>query len=237
MVVSGKTTDYGSVKQVSLVFKDDTTNQLTQSVTIYHKDTNEVEVISVQPVEQPVDSTPGEEGEESVDTVEEQADVEEPEVAICIKPAPIVTVPQVLISEVIKTDKVFEKIVTDIQKSETVFSQVIPVSVQVEKIDEVVSKYVTVMEAEGTKKEIVTLYNSDTEVSSTISTKEISKDVVQTYSKEETTSTGEVVYRSNNVAELKTKFNDFRFVLEETQVVTQGAVSYTHLTLPTIYSV
>ena len=78
------------------------------------------------------------------------------------------------------------------------------------------------MEAEGTKKEIVTLYNSDTEVSSTISTKEISKDVVQTYSKEETTSTGEVVYRSNNVAELKTKFNDFRFVLEETQVVTQG---------------
>ena len=87
-----------------------------------------------------------------------------------------------LIPEVIKTDKVFEKIVTDIQKSETVFSQVTPVSVQVEKIDEVVSKYVTVMEAEGTKKEIVTLYNSDTEVSSTISTNEISKDVVQTYS-------------------------------------------------------
>lgn len=78
------------------------------------------------------------------------------------------------------------------------------------------------MEAEGTKKEIITLYNKETEVSTTISTKEISKEVVQTYSKEETTQTGEVVYKSNNVEELKTKFNDFKFVLEETQSVTQG---------------
>ena len=62
VVVSGKTIDYGSVKQVSLVFKDKTTSQLTQSVTIYHKDTNKVDVISIQPVEQPVDPTPGEEG-------------------------------------------------------------------------------------------------------------------------------------------------------------------------------
>ena len=65
-----------------------------------------------------------------------------------------------------------------------------PVSVKVEKIDDVVEKYVTVMEAEGKKKEIVTLYNKETEVSTTISTKEIKKEVVETYSKEETTQTG-----------------------------------------------
>ena len=47
--------------------------------------------------------------------MEETTEPEEPEVAICVKPRPVVTVPQVLIPEVIKTDKVFEKIVTTIQ--------------------------------------------------------------------------------------------------------------------------
>lgn len=61
-VVSGKATDYGSVKEVTLVFKDKTTSQLTQSVSIYHKDTNEVDVISIQPVEEPFYEAPGEEG-------------------------------------------------------------------------------------------------------------------------------------------------------------------------------
>ena len=135
----------------------------------------------------------GETGETGVGETGETGELtetEEPKVAICVRPRPVVTVPQVLVPEVIKTDKVFKKIVTTIQKSETIFSQVLPVSVNIEKIDDVVEKYVTVMEAEGVKKEIVTLYNKETKVYSTISTKEISKEVVQTYSKEETTPTG-----------------------------------------------
>ena len=31
-----------------------------------------------------------------------------------------------------------------------------------------------------------------------------------------------MVYKSNNVEQLKTQFNDFKFVLEEAQVATQG---------------
>lgn len=56
-VVSGQTTDYGLVEEVVLVFKDKQTNKLTQSVTFYYKETNEVEVVSVETVEESVDST------------------------------------------------------------------------------------------------------------------------------------------------------------------------------------
>jgi hypothetical protein len=56
-VVSGQTTDYGLVEEVVLVFKDKQTNKLTQSVTFYHKETNEVEVVSVETVEESLDST------------------------------------------------------------------------------------------------------------------------------------------------------------------------------------
>ena len=55
-VVSGKTIDYGNVKEVNLVFKSKTTKELVKSVTIYDKKTHVVEVISVKPVEEPVDS-------------------------------------------------------------------------------------------------------------------------------------------------------------------------------------
>ena len=46
------------------------------------------------------------------------------------------------------------------------------------------------MEVQGKKKEVVTLYNKKEETVKTISTKEIKKDVVQTYIKETTTPTG-----------------------------------------------
>ena len=58
---------------------------------------------------------------------------------------PVTTVPQILVPEVIKTDKVFEKIVKKVQESEKVYHKVIPVTVEVVKIDDDVSKYVTVM--------------------------------------------------------------------------------------------
>ena len=55
-VVTGKTIDYGTVQEVDLVFKNKVTKELVKSVTIYNKDTNVVEVISVEPVDEPVDS-------------------------------------------------------------------------------------------------------------------------------------------------------------------------------------
>jgi hypothetical protein len=76
-----------------------------------------------------------------------------------------------------------------------------------------------VIQAEGKRKEVVTLYNKKTDATTTVSTKDV-KEVVKTYSKETTTPSGEVVYMSNDVTDLTTKFNDFKFVLEETKSVT-----------------
>ena len=55
-VVTGKTIDYGTVQEVDLVFKNKVTKELVKSVTLYNKDTNVVEVISCEPVDEPIDS-------------------------------------------------------------------------------------------------------------------------------------------------------------------------------------
>lgn len=120
-----------------------------------------------------------------------------------------------LVSEVIKNDKVLKKVVHTVQKTEKTFHKVVPISVKIEKIDEAVSKYVSVMEVKGERKEVVNFYNKETEEVKTVSVKKIEKEVVQTYAKETITSTGETQYSSNNLVEMTKKFTDLKVVLEE----------------------
>ena len=68
-----------------------------------------------------------------------------------------------LIPQVIKTDKVLSTIVKKVQKTEVSYKNIVPLSVSVEKIDDKVSKYVTVMESKGVKKQIVNFYYSETQ--------------------------------------------------------------------------
>ena len=66
-VVVAQTTDYGTAKEVKIVFTEKKTHKKVESVVIYHKETNEAEVISIMPVEEPTVTEPteetGEEGE------------------------------------------------------------------------------------------------------------------------------------------------------------------------------
>ena len=50
----------------------------------------------------------------------------------------------------------------------------------------------------------------------------IPKDIVQTYIKQTVTSTGEVVYSSNDITKLTVKFNDIKFVIPELQTLVPG---------------
>lgn len=59
-IVEAQTIDYGTVKEVKIVLVDSVTHVTMESIVYYHVDTNEAEVISIQPVEQPV-------GEETVE--------------------------------------------------------------------------------------------------------------------------------------------------------------------------
>ena len=60
-VVKAQTVDYGTVKEVNLVFKQKETKELVQSTVIFNTENQQVDVISVQPVELPEVSEPEEE--------------------------------------------------------------------------------------------------------------------------------------------------------------------------------
>lgn len=51
--VSGKITDYGTVKEVVLIFQDTKNSEKVQTVVIYDRTTNKGEVITIQPVTTP----------------------------------------------------------------------------------------------------------------------------------------------------------------------------------------
>lgn len=48
--ISGKTIDYGTVKEVLLIFKDTKSTKKVETVVIYDKSTNKGEVVTIQPV-------------------------------------------------------------------------------------------------------------------------------------------------------------------------------------------
>lgn len=135
---------------------------------------------------------------------------------------PTITVPQILIPEVAKTDKDLGNVVENIQQSDPIYQTILPNSVQVETVSKTIKKYVSVVEVEGVKKQIVVLVNGETGEIKPISTTEIPKEIIQIYIKQTTTPTGEVVYSSNNIAKLTTKFNDIKFVIPELQVLVPG---------------
>ena len=136
--VSGKTTDYGTVKEVVLIFKDTKSSEQVETVVIYDKKTNKGEVISVKPVTSPAGESgvapTGEEGfvpsgEEGFVPAGETGQEPKPKIAICVRPT--TSVPQVLIPEVIKTDKDLGKVVKNIQQIDPTYQNVIPISVEV----------------------------------------------------------------------------------------------------------
>ena len=88
-------------------------------------------------------------------------------------------------------------------------------SVEVQKYDKTTSKYISIIEVEGVKKQIVILYNQETGTVKPVSETVIPEVVETGYSKETVTESGQIVYSSNNVTKLETKFTDIKFVLEE----------------------
>ena len=194
------------------------THVYIESIVYFHVDTNEAEVISIQPVEQPIGEEAGEgveTGEGGIETGEGGIETGEGEEAgVTVAPTkPTTIVPQVLIPEVIKTNPQLETVVISIQQSTTIYTNVVPLSVVIEVIDSTYQKYVTVMEVSGIRQQIVTLYNVITKDAKTLSTKEIKTTVVQTYTKQTVTQTGDIVYSSNNVTSLILQFNDLKLVL------------------------
>lgn len=75
---------------------------------------------------------------------------------------PTITVPQILIPEVVKTDKELGNVVENIQQSDPIYQTILPNSVQVETVSKTIKKYVSVVEVEGVKKQIVVLVNGET---------------------------------------------------------------------------
>lgn len=106
-------------------------------------------------------------------------------------------------------------------QTETKYTNVVPISVAVENVDDKLVKYVTVIESEGVKKQVVNFYNVETQEVKTISVKDVQV-VPRTYVKEVVAPNGDIVYSSNDIPELVKKFTDLKFVLEETQSVASG---------------
>lgn len=75
---------------------------------------------------------------------------------------PTITVPQILIPEVVKTDKELGNVVENIQQSDPIYQTILPNSVQVETVSKTIKKYVSVIEVEGVKKQIIVLVNGET---------------------------------------------------------------------------
>ena len=75
---------------------------------------------------------------------------------------PTITVPQILIPEVVKTDKELGNVVENIQQSDPIYQTILPNSVQVETVSKTIKKYVSVIEVEGVKKQFVVLVNGET---------------------------------------------------------------------------
>ena len=75
---------------------------------------------------------------------------------------PTITVPQILIPKVVKTDKELGNVVENIQQSDPIYQTILPNSVQVETVSKTIKKYVSVVEVEGVKKQIVVLVNGET---------------------------------------------------------------------------
>lgn len=103
-----------------------------------------------------------------------------------------------------------------IQSSDTVYREVLPVSVEVQKYSDQIYNYLSVIEFEGARKQIVTLYNSTSNEVKQVSSTEIKTQISSTYTKVTTTASGEIVFSSNNVTNLMNKFSDLKFVLNET---------------------
>lgn len=93
-------------------------------------------------------------------------------------------IPQVLVVDAMKTDKSLEKVVKTIQDSETVYRDILPVSVEVQRYSNQIFNYLTVVEVEGVRKQIVTLYNATSTEVKQISVIEIKTETSATYSKE-----------------------------------------------------
>lgn len=92
-----------------------------------------------------------------------------------------------LVVEAIKRDQSLEKVVKTIQASETVYRDIVPVSVEVQKFSDTIYNYLTVVEVEGVRKQIVTLYNATSTEVKQVSVTEVKTETTSTYNKQTVT--------------------------------------------------
>lgn len=138
-------TDYGTTEGVTVVFAGPRPQDAVTTTVIYEKESQNVKVISSETVETSTTTTP--QTETFYGTVKPA-------------PRPVTTIPQVAVPVIIKTDPVFENVVTIVQNHDSTWTDVIPETTEVKEISKTVTQYTVVMKTEETKKEVVVIVDS-----------------------------------------------------------------------------
>lgn len=73
---------------------------------------------------------------------------------------PAVTIPELGIPEMIKTDQALSQVISNVQQSNSQWSSVVPSATTIQQLSNTLTQYTVVMESKAKKEQVVVVYNS-----------------------------------------------------------------------------
>ena len=190
--------DYGTTEGVTVVFAGPRPEDAVSTTVIYEKESQNVQVISSETVQTTTTTTK---------TTETYYGTIKPVVL------PVITVPQVAIPVLIKTDAVFGNVVTIVQNHDSTWSGVVPETTEIKTISSTVTQYTIVMTTEETKKQVVVIVDSQAQEPQVVTITPIKPAVRPYYITEVEGENGATIVESNQVEQIVATHSEIKEVL------------------------